>query len=108
MLNLDDVSHIEFLSRTSTCRRRFVFATTRARCEQETPSSGNPRKPNTALRENQLLTGMHAKDTGRKRFGLHTMVASNERNVTSSAKRPRCSSSFASTCTRKLACELIS
>lgn len=82
IINLDDISHIEFLQGVGDGMPSLV-------CMRYNPGNlkegnviiGNPEDAKYGFTYNQILDGMkQVKDLGVTRFGLHTMVASNELN----------------------------
>jgi len=82
IINLDDISHIEFLEKTLGKMPSLI-------CFRYNPGPertgnviiGNPSEAKYGLTKDQLFEAyMICKEKGVKRFGLHTMVASNELN----------------------------
>lgn len=82
IINLDDISHIKFLEKTLGKLPEFL-------CFRYNPGPtrvgnsiiGNPKEAKYGLTKKQLFEAYKiAKQKGVKRFGLHTMVASNELN----------------------------
>ena len=81
IVNLDDI----LISAPCTMPRAFpsspAAATTPARSKKATPSSASRSRRNTASRASSSFEGYRQlKAMGARRFGLHTMVASNELN----------------------------
>ena len=83
IINLDDLSHLPFLEQTLGGRLPEVF------CFRYNPGPlkagnaiiGKPEEAKYGFTREQLFEGYRlARDRGVKRFGLHTMVASNELN----------------------------
>lgn len=83
VINLDDITHIDFLEKCSGIPEVICF-----RYNPPGPLKGgndiigNPEDAKYGLTREQMLEAYQTmKDKGVKRFGMHTMVASNELNV---------------------------
>ena len=83
IINLDDISHIDFFE-------KHVGKLPELLCFRYNPGSqiegnaiiGDPKESKYGLTEKQLLDAYRiAKEKGVKRFGLHTMLVSNELNI---------------------------
>ena len=86
VLNLDDISHIEFVDRHAGLPELVSFRYNPGPHRQETGNAiiGNPEEAKYGLTRDQLFDGYRQlKDRGVSRFGLHTMVVSNELNAAS-------------------------
>ena len=69
IINLDDISHLDFLEKNAGLPKILCFRY-------------KPTEAKYGLTHDQLIEGYRrAKEKGVKRFGLHTMVASNERRT---------------------------
>jgi len=81
VINLDDISHIEFLERNVGLPELVCFRYNPGNAREGNVIIGKPAEAKYGFTREQLFTGYRLlKDKGVKRFGLHTMVASNELN----------------------------
>lgn len=79
ILNLDDITHIEFVEQTVGLPELVSFRYNPGPARQGNVIIGNPEEAKYGFTEEQLFEGYRMlKAKGVKRFGLHTMVASNE------------------------------
>ena len=81
IINLDDISHIEFLEKTAGLPELVCCRYNPGPLKEGNAIIGNPHEAKYGFTRDQLFEGYRMmKDKGVKRFGLHTMVASNELN----------------------------
>lgn len=81
IINLDDVSHVEFLEKTAGLPDLVSFRYNPGNLKSGNAIIGTPEEAKYGCMEQQLFTGYKMlMDKGVKRFGIHTMVASNELN----------------------------
>src|SRR3989344_3768357 len=79
IINLDDVRHIEFLEKHAGLPEILSFRYNPGPLREGNAIIGNPKEAKFGMTKDQLLEAYAgAKSKGVKRFGLHTMVASNE------------------------------
>ncbi len=80
VLNLDDFSHIDFVEKqTGGLPELICFRYNPGPLREGNSIIGHPEEAKYGFTRDQLFEGYHiARDRGVKRFGLHTMVASNE------------------------------
>lgn len=79
IINLDDISHFEFLKKNVGLPDLICFRYNPGPARVGNSIIGNPKEAKYGLTKKQLFEGYKmARDNGIKRFGLHTMVASNE------------------------------
>lgn len=79
IINLDDVSHIKYLDKYAGLPDLICFRYNPGRLKKGNVIIGNPEEAKYGFTHKQLLEGYKlCKDKGVKRFGIHTMVASNE------------------------------
>ncbi|WP_445475335.1 diaminopimelate decarboxylase [Methanococcoides methylutens] len=79
IINLDDISHIEFLEETAGLPELVCFRFNPGTLKKGNDIIGNPEDAKYGFTKEQLFEGYRMlKEKGVKRFGLHTMVASNE------------------------------
>jgi diaminopimelate decarboxylase len=80
VINLDDISHIDYLERHAGIPEVLCFRYNPGPLrEGGNAIIGNPEESKYGLTRKQLLSALAiVKEKGVKRFGLHTMVASNE------------------------------
>lgn len=79
IINLDDISHIEFIEKNSGLPDLICFRYNPGLARKGNAIIGHPEEAKYGFTKDQLLKGYKIlKDKGIKRFGLHTMVASNE------------------------------
>ncbi|MFA5689733.1 MAG: diaminopimelate decarboxylase [Kiritimatiellales bacterium] len=81
IINLDDISHIDFLERTAGIPELICCRYNPGRLKDGNVIIGHPEEAKYGFTREQLVEGYRIlRDKGVKRFGLHTMVASNELN----------------------------
>ncbi len=79
IINLDDLSHLEFLEAEAGLPELISFRFNPGPLKKGNAIIGVPEEAKYGLTREQLFDGYRlAKSKGVKRFGLHTMVASNE------------------------------
>ncbi len=79
IINLDDISHIDFLEKASGTPELLSFRYNPGRLKEGNVIIGKPEEAKYGLTRDQIIEAYKiAKSKGVKRFGLHTMVASNE------------------------------
>jgi diaminopimelate decarboxylase len=82
VINLDDFSHIEFLERTAGLPELVSCRYNPGPLKGGNAIIGKPEEAKYGFTREQLIAGYRLlKQKGVKRFGLHTMVASNELNL---------------------------
>ncbi len=82
LLNLDDLSHLYYVEKELGLPKTLSFRYNPGPLKEGNELIGDPKEAKYGLTLPQLLEGYrYAKKRGVKRFGLHTMVASNELNV---------------------------
>lgn len=80
-INLDDISHISFLEEACGLPERVCFRYNPGPLKGGNAIIGKPEEAKYGFTREQLIEGYRMlKEKGVKRFGLHTMVASNELN----------------------------
>lgn len=80
-INLDDLSHIDFLEKTCGLPERLCFRYNPGPLKGGNAIIGKPEEAKYGFTREQLFAGYKKlKEAGVRRFGLHTMVASNELN----------------------------
>lgn len=81
IINLDDISHIDFLEKTAGIPELVCFRYNPGPLRQGNEIIGNPVEAKYGLTREQIFEAYKiAKNRGAKRFGLHTMIVSNMRN----------------------------
>jgi diaminopimelate decarboxylase len=81
IINLDDISHVEALEKSAGIPELVCFRYNPGPLKQGNAIIGKPEEAKYGLTREQLLEAYKiVKQKGAKRFGLHTMVASNELN----------------------------
>ncbi|MCQ6963593.1 diaminopimelate decarboxylase family protein [Methanolobus chelungpuianus] len=81
IINLDDISHIDFLERTAGLPELVCCRYNPGPLKEGNAIIGNPQEAKYGFTREQLFEGYRMmKEKGVRRFGLHTMVASNELN----------------------------
>ncbi len=81
IINLDDISHIDFLEKNAGIPELVCFRYNPGPLRAGNALIGNPEEAKYGFTREQLFEGYEIlKKKGVKRFGLHTMVASNELN----------------------------
>ncbi len=79
IINLDDISHIEYLEKNVGLPEMVCFRYNPGSLKEGNTIIGHPEEAKYGFTRDQLFEGYQMlKDKGVKRFGLHTMVASNE------------------------------
>jgi len=79
IINLDDISHIEFLETACGMPEIISFRYNPGKLKEGNVIIGAPEEAKYGLTREQIFEAYKiARDKGVKRFGLHTMVASNE------------------------------
>lgn len=82
IINLDDISHIDFLKRGAHLPHLISFRYNPGPLRGGNAIIGTPEEAKYGFTKEQLFEGYKlAKEYGVKRFGLHTMIASNELNA---------------------------
>ncbi|MBR4172323.1 MAG: diaminopimelate decarboxylase [Kiritimatiellae bacterium] len=80
-INLDDISHIDFLEKTCGLPDLICFRWNPGPLKGGNSIIGKPEEAKYGFTTEQLFEGYRIlRDKGIKRFGIHTMVASNELN----------------------------
>ncbi len=81
VINLDDLSHVDFIAREVGMPELICMRYNPGPLKEGNVIIGNPEEAKYGFTREQLLEGYRtARDHGARRFGLHTMVASNELN----------------------------
>ncbi|MFW6255202.1 MAG: diaminopimelate decarboxylase family protein [Candidatus Sumerlaeota bacterium] len=81
VINLDDISHIDYLEECCGIPELISFRYNPGQLKEGNSIIGNPEEAKYGFTREQIFEGYKAvRDKGAKRFGLHTMVASNELN----------------------------
>lgn len=81
IINLDDISHIEFLEKSTGLPEMLSFRYNPGPLKEGNVIIGKPEEAKYGLTGTQIIEAYRiAREKGVKRFGLHTMVASNELN----------------------------
>ena len=81
IINLDDISHINFLEKTAGMPELISFRFNPGKARKGNAIIGKPEEAKYGFTREQLLEGYRVcKEKGVRRFGLHTMVISNELN----------------------------
>lgn len=81
IINLDDISHIDFLERVAGIPKEICFRYNPGSLKEGNVIIGKPEEAKYGLTKEQLFVAYKImKEKGVKQFGLHTMVASNELN----------------------------
>ncbi len=79
IINLDDISHIGFLEKNAGIPEMVCFRYNPGSLKKGNAIIGHPEEAKYGFTREQLFEGYRmVKEKGAKRFGLHTMVASNE------------------------------
>lgn len=79
IINLDDISHIRFLEESAGLPELLCFRYNPGPLRSGNVIIGSPEEAKYGFTKDQLIEGYKlAKEKGVSRFGLHTMVASNE------------------------------
>jgi len=81
IVNLDDISHIPYVERHAGMPELICFRYNPGPLREGNAIIGKPEEAKYGFTRPQILEGYKlARDRGARRFGLHTMVASNELN----------------------------
>ncbi len=81
IINLDDITHISFLEETAGLSEIVSFRYNPGKLKAGNAIIGSPEEAKYGFTEAQLIEGYKTlKEKGITRFGIHTMVASNELN----------------------------
>ena len=81
ILNLDDISHIDFVDKSVGLPELICFRYNPGTLKEGNTIIGHPEEAKYGFTREQLIEGYRtARNRGVKRFGIHTMVASNELN----------------------------
>jgi diaminopimelate decarboxylase len=84
IINFDDISHIEYLEKNSGLPNLVCFRYNPGPLKKGNAIIGDPKEAKYGFTKEQLIEGYnYCKKKGVKRFGLHTMVVSNEQHVSS-------------------------
>jgi diaminopimelate decarboxylase len=79
IINLDDISHIDYLEEHAGIPDTLCFRYNPGNLKEGNHIIGHPEEAKYGLTRSQMLEAYRiAKEKGVKRFGIHTMVASNE------------------------------
>ncbi|MBO6202746.1 MAG: diaminopimelate decarboxylase, partial [Selenomonas sp.] len=82
IINLDDITHLDYLEKHAGLPKVLCFRYNPGDEVEGNDIIGQPTEAKYGLTHEQMLEGYRrAKEKGVKRFGLHTMVASNERRT---------------------------
>ena len=82
IINLDDITHLDYLEKHAGLPQVLCFRYNPGDLVDGNDIIGQPTEAKYGLTHDQLIEGYRrAKEKGVKRFGLHTMVASNERRT---------------------------
>ncbi|MCL2042688.1 MAG: diaminopimelate decarboxylase [Treponema sp.] len=82
IINLDDISHIDFLEKAAGLPELISMRYNPGPVKKGNVIIGNPEEAKYGLTRGQLIRGFALlKEKGVKRFALHTMVASNELSI---------------------------
>jgi len=80
-VNLDDISHIDYLEKHAGLPEAICFRYNPGTLKEGNAIIGKPEEAKYGFTRDQLFEGYSIlRDKGIKRFGMHTMVASNELN----------------------------
>ena len=81
IINLDDISHIDYLEKHAFLPELLSFRYNPGALKEGNAIIGNPEDAKYGFTREQMFDGYRIiKEKGVKRFGIHTMVASNELN----------------------------
>jgi len=81
IINLDDITHIKYLEECAGMPDTICFRYNPGNLKKGNSIIGNPTEAKYGFTREQLIEGYKiAKQKGVKKFGLHTMIASNELN----------------------------
>lgn len=83
IINLDDISHLPYLEQYAGLPELLCFRYNPGKSKQGNAIIGVPEESKYGLTKEQMFDAYKiARDKGVQRFGMHTMVASNELNTT--------------------------
>jgi diaminopimelate decarboxylase len=81
IINLDDISHIKYLEKISGIPELICFRFNPGPGRTGNKIIGDPKEAKYGFTKDQIMNGIQeCRDMGAKRFGLHTMIISNELN----------------------------
>ena len=81
IINLDDISHIDFLEKAAGIPNLICFRYNPGPARKGIQLIGNPQEAKYGLTREQMIEAYKiAKKKGARRFGMHTMIVSNELN----------------------------
>ncbi len=81
IINLDDITHIDYIENISKLPEMVCFRYNPGPLREGNAIIGKPEEAKYGFTRDQLFEGYRVlRDKGVKRFGLHTMIASNELN----------------------------
>ncbi len=82
IINLDDISHLDYLEKNAGLPKCICFRYNPGNLVEGNDIIGQPTEAKFGLTHDQMIEAYRlAREKGVKRFGLHTMVASNERRT---------------------------
>ncbi|MGD0728337.1 MAG: diaminopimelate decarboxylase [Spirochaetia bacterium] len=82
IINLDDITHIDFLAKHAGLPELISFRYNPGKLREGNLIIGKPQEAKYGFTREQLFQGYRTvRDRGVKRFGLHAMIASNELNL---------------------------
>jgi len=82
IINLDDITHIDFLQKSAGLPGLLSFRYNPGPLREGNVIIGKPEQAKYGFTRDQLFEGYRiARDRGVKRFGLHAMIVSNELNI---------------------------
>jgi len=82
IINLDDITHIDFLAKHAGLPELISFRYNPGQLREGNLIIGKPQEAKYGFTREQLFDGYRTvRDRGVKRFGLHAMIASNELNL---------------------------
>jgi diaminopimelate decarboxylase len=82
IINLDDISHIEFLEKNSGLPNLICFRYNPGPTKKGNAIIGDPKEAKYGFTKQQMIEGYKlCKEKGVRRFGMHTMVVSNEQEL---------------------------
>ncbi len=82
IINLDDISHIDFLEKAAGLPEMICFRYNPGPAKKGNDIIGDPKEAKYGFTKEQMIEGYKIlKEKGVKRFGMHTMMVSNELEV---------------------------
>ena len=82
IINLDDISHIPFLEKHAGIPELISFRYNPGPARTGNVIIGDPKEAKYGFTRDQIIEGLRiCQEKGAKKFGLHTMIASNELNI---------------------------